>query len=139
MKNILDPQYWLDEKDFGVAEILVLANHFKTPLSPAGFNAFKAIQERTTFRCYVKAYWSRAPAKRSSLGKSVSVQEAAISKPLPFGGNRYFHKWLQFLRRAYVQHTHTNLVRAKNKNAALNDGDASHYRDKRQMLGQERT
>ena len=41
-----------------------MKNHFKTPLSSAGFDAFEAIREWKAFRCYMKAYWSRAPAKR---------------------------------------------------------------------------
>ena len=43
--KIYDPQYWLDDEEYGIREIRSLVSHFRLPLNVAGFDERKVFTE----------------------------------------------------------------------------------------------
>ncbi len=65
-----DPQYWMNESDYGNEDLLEVAKHFEEPLAFASFNASKVLREWKSFKKYVRSYYTKLPDAHT-LWKSV--------------------------------------------------------------------
>ena len=63
----IDPAFRTSDKEFGIDDINIIANHFEEPPSLASFDISRALKQWKSFKNYVRSYYTKLPEAKPLL------------------------------------------------------------------------